>query len=561
MLDAAEFKASPKLSELLSYLVTETLAHQGALLKGYTIGVDVFDRDSSFDPADDAIVRVQMGRLRKLVGQYYEGQGSNDSVHLRLNKGRYEPVFEMGSTKLDEVQQTSDKYDSNLIVQDHNTEKPPAARYPIFPVTRKIPAAILWAAAALVLIVVGLSWLAHDGRDSITYNKPAVYVVKYRTDSTDPVASRLSEGIAPHVVSYLSKFPDLDVFGYALFGVRTEGSQMAPQDADFVLSGLVEFDGEDAIVSSYLAKMPEGEVVWSDSFTALDLKPKSFVALQRQVALSVTTKIAPPNGALAEQLGAKFESRDGVNQPHHLCISRTYNYMRDKSELGHLISRDCLEGLVAKNSEYSTAWSLLSWIYGDEARYGYNVQLGGTEPYIRSLQAAEEAVRLDPMSALAYQYLSIAKFYIGDDDLGMREAAEIAISLNPHDADFLASTGWNYALIDGDERASKLIRDAIELNPKHPAWYWGGMAILALRERDRGPALRYARLHYADYGPMSGLLLAAALRLNERSHEADEVLSQLERDFPDSVVPKKKIIQSLRISPEIEALILGEGRG
>ncbi len=61
VLASAEFAASPKLSELLYYLVTETLAGNSERLKGYTIGVDVFDRQHDFDQGVDAIVRVQMG--------------------------------------------------------------------------------------------------------------------------------------------------------------------------------------------------------------------------------------------------------------------------------------------------------------------------------------------------------------------------------------------------------------------------------------------------------------------------------------------------------------------
>ena len=41
-------------------------------LKEYSIGVDVFERSPDFDPKLDSIVRVQAGRLRLKLTEYYE---------------------------------------------------------------------------------------------------------------------------------------------------------------------------------------------------------------------------------------------------------------------------------------------------------------------------------------------------------------------------------------------------------------------------------------------------------------------------------------------------------
>lgn len=83
------FSASPRQQDLLRYLVEQTLAGHAARLKGYVIGVEVFGRGADFDPAVDAIVRVEVGRLRTRLRDYYLGEGQSDPLRFDLPKGSY----------------------------------------------------------------------------------------------------------------------------------------------------------------------------------------------------------------------------------------------------------------------------------------------------------------------------------------------------------------------------------------------------------------------------------------------------------------------------------------
>src|SRR5689334_23091134 len=58
------FASAESLRRFLSFIVEKTLQGQGAQLKEYLIGVDVFDRGEKFDPRLDSIVRVQGSKLR-----------------------------------------------------------------------------------------------------------------------------------------------------------------------------------------------------------------------------------------------------------------------------------------------------------------------------------------------------------------------------------------------------------------------------------------------------------------------------------------------------------------
>jgi len=62
-----ELRSKKLLCDFLSYIVSEYLAGRGEMIKGYSVGVDVFGKDEDFDPGEDALVRIHAGRLRRML--------------------------------------------------------------------------------------------------------------------------------------------------------------------------------------------------------------------------------------------------------------------------------------------------------------------------------------------------------------------------------------------------------------------------------------------------------------------------------------------------------------
>ena len=84
---------SEALCKLLRYLAHHALEHPGTPLKEYQIATEEFGRAQDFDPTVDSVVRVQAGRLRSKLAEYYAGEGSDDPVRIELPKGNYTLVF------------------------------------------------------------------------------------------------------------------------------------------------------------------------------------------------------------------------------------------------------------------------------------------------------------------------------------------------------------------------------------------------------------------------------------------------------------------------------------
>src|SRR5262249_35501902 len=83
------FAHSRRQTRFLRYIVQATLTGDADRLNERIIGIEVFDRPDSFDPLVDSIVRVEAGRLRNKLREYYDELGKNDRVFIELPRGSY----------------------------------------------------------------------------------------------------------------------------------------------------------------------------------------------------------------------------------------------------------------------------------------------------------------------------------------------------------------------------------------------------------------------------------------------------------------------------------------
>lgn len=66
-------------------------------LKEYQIATEVLGRPIGFDPQSDSTVRVQAGRLRVKLAEYYTHEGLDDPVIVEIPKGSYTLTFNLRS--------------------------------------------------------------------------------------------------------------------------------------------------------------------------------------------------------------------------------------------------------------------------------------------------------------------------------------------------------------------------------------------------------------------------------------------------------------------------------
>ena len=95
LLASNTFHASEVLRRLLKFLADKTFSGEADDLKEYSIGLDALGKPPTYDPRQDAAVRLQASRLRQKLEDYYRNEGKNDSLVIELPKGRFKIVWHL----------------------------------------------------------------------------------------------------------------------------------------------------------------------------------------------------------------------------------------------------------------------------------------------------------------------------------------------------------------------------------------------------------------------------------------------------------------------------------
>jgi Malectin domain len=106
VLTSRTFSKTPRLAALLDYLGTRYLQGDMESIKEYNIATDVFGRAADFDQASDAIVRVEMHRLRKKLKEFYAGEGAEQAIEIVIQSGHYFPEFVVRRKDLNIIEAT-----------------------------------------------------------------------------------------------------------------------------------------------------------------------------------------------------------------------------------------------------------------------------------------------------------------------------------------------------------------------------------------------------------------------------------------------------------------------
>jgi hypothetical protein len=189
VLGSKTFSKNQRLTALLEYLCERHFQGQTESIKEYNIATDVFDRPPDFDQASDAIVRVEMHRLRKKLKEFYACEGAEQALEIVIPSGHYLPEFVarrkdpevIGAAKGGPSPSRSEVALSRELLETHG------------------PRVSVWLAFASGIVVVTLvlaaliSWKRIAGRSSLSQNSHLSTAMAMPI-SPAPVAIRSGEG-------------------------------------------------------------------------------------------------------------------------------------------------------------------------------------------------------------------------------------------------------------------------------------------------------------------------------------------------------------------------------
>ena len=468
---------SDRLKRFLRHVVEETIEGRSDRLSGYTIALDVFDKDQDFDPALDSIVRVEASRLRTRLVQHYAQTTRSSSVRIVLPKGTYVPEFE----------------------QHKLTEKPCAPTQT--PVRRR----------------------------------PSIAVLPFSAQGPEPKDGFFADGLTEEMISNLCRFKELFVFSRATTSKLTrDGANIRELretlGADFVLDGSVRQTPQAVRVTAQLIDAETDGHVFAESFDRA-CTPEGIFEIQDEIALLVAARIGDRHGPLGRYITKS--RREGATQKWETydLINRFHAYYATHDPELHLQVRDGLSEALEKDTESSDGWAALSIVLLDEHRLHMNERLGVNKLDL-ALEYALRAVQCDPDSSFAYHALAIAYFHLGETT-DCRISSERCLQLNPGKSDALADVGFTYCLLGDWDAGLDLLKRAIALSPIHPGWFHMPIACKFILDGEYGNAIIETRKVPMPGFPWYHAVAVCANALGGRAEAVQRELTSLNTAYPD----------------------------
>ena len=463
ILAAACLRDSHLLQRFLRYVVGHTLAGERGQLKEYSVAVDVFERDASFDPRVDPVVRMAARRLRQKLQEYYARDGVQDALRIEIPKGGYSAVFHAMPPILPSP--------ANAVA---STDDPARGEPPVGRTNRRFTR-FAWAALSVVAAMAIAYW-AHGLRMNEARGGPEkimLAVMPFANLSGDSQEDYFSDGITEEFITRLASIDPqrlgviarTSVMGYKNTSKHVDeiGRELGVQ---YILEGSVRRDGARARITAELVQVGDQTHVWSQSYDGdsrdlLELESRIGEAAVKEV--SVNLNHARSTQQLARLSVQRTNGRVAPIDPeaHELYLRGRYFWSK-RSYPDILKGLDYFQRAVAKDPNYAVAYVGIADAYGMLAA---NDQAPPEEVVPKAREAAQRALRMDPGLAEGHAVLAHIKFFYDWDFPAAEAEYRRALELNSGSADVHHFYGVMLMWTGRLQEAAKQLREAEVLDP------------------------------------------------------------------------------------------------
>jgi adenylate cyclase len=438
--------------------------------------VEVFDRDQRFDPAIDSIVRVEAGRLRSKLREYYGEFGQDDPVVIELPKGTYAVAIQSGGVGAAPV-------NTGPGVTD-----------------RQMPLA-----------------------------KPVVAVLPFENISGEQDQEYFTNGIVEDLITELSRVSGLRVISrqssFTFKGKSATVQQVCEElRADYVVEGSMRKVGARVRISVQLVDGRTGQGRWAERY---DREMLDIFSVQDEVVQKITA-------ALQINLSPSEESRFGRKGTDNLeaydCVLRGVEYFRSFRKQDLLQARALFRHAIRLDPTYAEAYAALArvlvyeWIVG----LSENRETALTEAVALSLRAVE----LDPGSARTHSTLGWTYLWLNDYDRAIAEG-EAAIKLDQSSSIALEWMTMCRAWAGQTDEAMQLVERALRLNPMEPYYFARGLTYYVMGRHEEAIELLEKGARKSPSFLPARLYLASSYGLLGRESEGRTQVAEILRINPD----------------------------
>jgi TolB-like protein len=553
VLGSEVFESAGRAREFLTFIVQETLAGRGDRLKGYSIAVQVFERPADFDAQTDPLVRVEAGRLRRRLAEYYQSQGRDDAVRIELPRGGYTPVFS--------------RYLREAVAEPLAANAQPVRRLSWWPIGI---AAFLWIALATPfgwMFVVG-KW--PPGQPAAAGNTAAAS----RTAGRGPrlvvlPLATLGEGTAPGFArgvtdEIIKSLVDFNIFATASPAAQSlEPASLATlredYEAGYALSGTVRTDSHRVRVTVRLTDTEFGTQLWTWALDD-DRVGTGPLASQETIGDSIGKIVSSPYGPVFAHEMERIAGRSGADLDPFQCLVRFYEYTRAFGVAAHADVLGCMERSVARAPKFAQGWSALAVLYLHEYIFGYNPQPGRAPALDRAFDAVGRSLDLDSSGRVAAASQASVQYARGNTQ-GFDDAVQHALAIKPAHPGMLSQVGVWLTVAGEWRRGVQLVQDSLPFTVHVPAWNYTAFAFRYLQTQQYEEALQWALKVDAPNWFIAPMTVAACAELAGRHDIAEREVKRLLELEPDFATKGPELLRRWRLNDELLEVLLAGLRG
>lgn len=546
LLDSETFARSERARKLLRYLVEQEQAGQAARLKGFAIAVDVFGKDSDFDASTDAVVRVQAGRLRDLLDQYFTSEGAEDPLRIIIPRGSYVPTY-------------APRPEAGKAVTDISAGSPqtgPAVATPEAMRARNRSIGgylvrqmrLFWMAIAVVIAM--LCFVSYN-----SYRNDLIGQIA--TSAHAAPASRMADAIVSLPKIFLKVTPSEDtqkvasVLRVALSGFDTvvfmARDPPSPGDAaplDFMFD--LRPGPEEASVEIVLQNLRSGQVLTSYLLLPANLHP---VQLDDRIADLVSATL-PVSGAVYSYL-----ELNGLQRGLTECLLLNDDYYLDQTRQKHRAAYECFERMRQSGAHSPLIYSEMAALQLEAVSDRYDYPPDASKE--TALELARKAVQMAPTSPYAHRAYGFLYNGLKNPTESIKWMKK-AYELGHYDLSMAAAYGYALIMAGHYVDGTPIIERAVNTASARPGW-WDYSLFLGAYMLDRKEVAASAtdalttskRSHY-----VAARLIAAQLRNNFPMKE--QLLGELTQNSKNFVASPRAAYEKAGYPPDlIEKLLAG----
>lgn len=521
------FARSDRARKLLRYLVERELAGDAERLKGFAIAVDVFGKDAEFDSATDAVVRVQAGRLRELLAQYYAAEGTSDPIRVSIPRGNYVPTYEAVVECPPEATEAPAQEPAAAHIAEpehrHSEEQGLDPALQGSSVTRQLR--YFWAAMALVIVMLGILLFRNIGGPigaeiaGMTDFRNATSSISNAVDQLPAVHIHPgSEGgdtarVATVLRTALSGFDTIDLIAR---DQTDRQRRIDPTDFDFTVN-----PGPSAgSVLIELQHMASGRILLSRVLSPQDIRPD---AIDDRIAEIVTSAV-PVSGMIYAYI-----EQNGLQRGLMSCLLLSDDYYMDQSSAKHRAAYQCLEDLSKRGAKSPVIYSEMASLQLESVTDNYAYPPDATAEGAFAL--AHSAVQTGATSPFAHRSYGYLQSRVGDPAESIRWMRK-AYELNTYDLTMAAAYGYALVLSGSYSEGVPIIKRAVESSSAHPSWWDYGLFLGEFMLGNRYAAARSANaLTTAKRPHYLAARLIAANFVNDKK-AASELAKEIAATYP-----------------------------